>query len=128
MSIIIPDLSHIPDQGPAEPGEYDLRVIKALDMEYDSGYRAINLVISVVGEDNIEEFWHQLYLPTELDDEMETKDRWRKIKDFMVSVDMDPADGAELDDFKYLEFSAELGLKDDYRDENKQVNYIKRIT
>lgn len=128
MTTIIPPLTHIPDQGPAEPGEYSLRIIKALDMQYDSGFRAINLVISVVGEDNIENLWHQLYLPTELDDDLETIDRWRKIKEFMISVGMDPDTGAELEDFKYLEFSAELGLKDDFRDENKQVNYIKRVT
>lgn len=125
---LIPNLNDIPELGPVEEAEYDLRVTKSMVKTAKStGRKAINLCIEIVGEENAEPLWHSIWLPMESDDPGKAATMLRMLKDFMSAVGL-PTDG-DTDEtiFEDLEFSALLIQVPHYADEDKMVNEIKRV-
>ena len=122
---LLPNTSDIPELRPVEPGEYDLRVLRAKETESKkTGRKGIMLIIDIEGEDNAEDIINTLWLPMAADDEDKTKIMLRMIKEFVVAVGL-PEDGSvELDDFVDLSFSAALEIEDN---EFGRRNTIKRI-
>lgn len=114
---LIPNLSDIPDLGPVEPGEYDLRIIKAQETKSKrTGRYGTLLVIDIVGEDNaqniMQTLWHGNYKDFQADDEEKNQTMWRMVKDFINSIGLDPNEELEADDFKDVEFTAEVTFND----------------
>lgn len=130
--MLIPDLTDIPELTAVEEGEYDLRVIKATEKSSKrTGRPAIGLLCEIVGEDNAENVFHDIWLPMESDDENKTQIMWRMVKEFLVALGL-PVDGiSDLSVFEDLEFSALLIYEDTDQDGEplaRPRNSIKRIT
>ena len=124
---LIPDLSEIPELGPVEEGEYDLRITFAEEKTFDSGSKAINMCLEIVGEDDADDVWHKVWLPTPLDDAKKVMNKNRSLKEFCDGVGVStPVESAK--EFVDITFSGYLVLVPDFRDENKQVNELKRLT
>lgn len=125
--MLIPNLNDIPELGPVPEGEYDLRVTKGKEKKYDSGAECIMLIIEIVGEENADTIFHNLWLPTAKDDETKKANKLRSLKEFLAAVGM-PTDGIEeASEFDDLEFTALLVQVPHFADEDKMVNEIKRV-
>lgn len=122
----IPSLSDIPDLGPVEEGEYELRIKKGKDTISGKTNRpGIMLSIEVVEEPLAETIFETLWFPMEGDDPDKAQTMWRMIKEFMTNLGMDTSVENGPEDFTGIEFRALLGLEDDQND--RPVNVIKRI-
>ena len=125
--MLIPDLNDIPELGPVPEGEYEIRVTKGKFKKYDSGAQCIMLICEIVGEENADTVFHNLWLPTSSDDTTKQANKLRGLKDFLTAVGM-PTDGIEdASEFDGLEFSANLVQVPHFADEDKMVNEIKRV-
>ena len=133
---LIPNLSDIPDLVPVEPGEYDLRVIKAqATKSKKTGRNGVLLVCDIVGEDEASNLMHTLWFGNDgqytADDDDKSALMWRMVKDFLRSVGLDENGEVELEDFDGLQFTADLAYNDGTDDDGKQVyepkNEIARI-
>ena len=134
---LIPNLSDIPDLAPVNPGEYDLRVIKAQTCHSDrTGRNGVLLVCDIIGEDEALNLMHTLWFGNDGqykdDDEDKSNLMWRMIKDFLRAVGLSEDGELNVDDFDGLEFSAELTYNDGTNNEGDQEyppkNEIKRVT
>ena len=123
---LFPDTSEIPELKPVEPGEYDLRVIKAKETESRNTHRkGVMLVCEIIGEDNAENIIDTMWLPMESDDESKAQTMLRMLKERLLALGL-PDDGTvELEDFADLNFTALL----DYEEQEGQRprNNIKKI-
>ena len=114
---IIPNLSEIPDKKPVEAGEYDLRITKVKETKSKkSGRYGCQLIIEVAGEDNANTIFHTLwygnYKDFQSDDEDKSNMMWRRVKDFLRSLGLDPENETDESDLVGLEFTAELSYSD----------------
>lgn len=121
----IPDLSDIPSLEPVPAGEYDLRVTTAKDVTSAKGRPGIMLICEIMGEENAQNVFHRMWMPQDSDDDSTKKTMWRMIKEFMEAVGLDVG-GSETEDFKGLQFSAQLSLTKDNK--GRDVNEIVRVT
>lgn len=119
----IPDLSDIPELKPVEPGEYDLTVIKATDID-KNGRKGVLLIINIDDNPEADTIFHNLILPGTMDDEIKSSMMNRMVKEFIVALGLDPA-ATETEHFNGIQFSALLKL-DDYQ--GRISNKIVRIT
>lgn len=123
---LFPDTSEIPELKPVEPGEYDLRVIKAKETKSNrTGREGVMLICEIVGEDNAENTIDTMWLPMPTDDETKAQTMLRMIKERLLALGL-PDDGTvELEDFTDLQFTALL----DYEEQPNQRprNNIKKI-
>ena len=122
---LIPNLSDIPELTLAEDGEYDLHVTTAKEKASPkTGRNSIMLVCDFVGEDDIQNLIHSIWLPMESDDKTKAETMWRMIKEFLTAVGL-PSDGdLDIEDFKGLDFTAIIEIESsDFGDRN----IIKRI-
>lgn len=118
----LPDLSNIPELKPVEPGEYDLRIKKAID-KTSNGRKMIVLAIDIIDHPEAETIFHNLTLPKETDDEDKAAVMNRMVRDFIVAIGLDPA-STTTEDFNGIEFTAILKI-DTY--EERESNKIARI-
>jgi len=127
---LIPSLSEIPDLKPAEGGrEYDLRITNAFPAESKrTGREGATIYCSFVDEENVEPLRHTLWFGnTEKytdDDAEKSLNMWRKVKNFLRAIGLDPEQELEIVDFKGLEFTAIIDLNDgSVTDEDGNVTY-----
>lgn len=122
---LLPNTSDIPELSPVEPGEYDLRIIRAKETQSNrTGRKGIMLIHDIIGEDNAEDLIDTIWLPMDTDDEDKKKTMLRMIKERVLALGL-PDDGSvELDDFIGTEFAAILELEDS---DFGRRNNIKRI-
>lgn len=125
--MLIPNLNDIPELGPVPEGEYEIRVTKAKEKKYDSGAKCIMLICEIVGEENAETIFHNLWLPTDKDDESKKVNKLRALKDFVSAVGMDLGGIEEASEFDDLEFTALLVQTPHFADDSKMINEIKRV-
>lgn len=114
---MIPSLKEIPDKSPVEPGEYDLRIIKAKETKSNrTGRYGCMLIIEVDSEDNAETIFHTLwygnYKDYQKDDEKKNAIMWRMVKDFLRALGLDPEQETDESDLVGLEFTAMLTYND----------------
>jgi len=114
---MIPNLSDIPDKGPVEAGEYDLRIFKVKETKSQrTGRYGCMLVCEIDGEDNANNVFHTLwygnYKDYQGDDEEKNNLMWRMVKDFLTSLGLDPNEETDESDLVGLEFSADLSFND----------------
>ncbi len=120
----IQDLSDIPELKAVEPGEYDLRVKKAIDQKKNNR-ESILLICDIVGEEEAEDVMHNMTCTTApTDDPGKAATMLRMTKEFIVAVGLDAGD-CSTEDFEGLEFSAFLKL-DEY--EGRITNKIRSVT
>lgn len=136
---LIPSLNEIPDLEPAEGGrEYDLRITTAKSIQSkNSGREGVLLVCSFIDEENVQNLMHQIWFGNSEkysgDDEEKSIDMWRRVKDFIRSLGLDPDQDLEVEDFKGLEFTALIDYNDGINPETGKQEYqpkneINRIT
>lgn len=122
---LIPNLSDIPELTPVAPGEYSLRITKAIDKTAQTGRKGLQMIIEIIGEDNAATIFDNLWFPLPSEDPAKQTTMWRMVKDKLAALGL-PTDGTiELSDFANLEFTAILDIETDpdYGDKN----IIKRI-
>ena len=118
------NLSDIPESGPVEPGEYDLRIVQAKEQSYNSGAKAILLICEVLDNDNADDIFHKLWLPTDTDTEKKAATKLRMIKEFLDAIGLNPDDVQDPGDFVGIEFTAKLKI-DEY--EGQRRNEVERV-
>jgi len=114
---IIPALSDIPDRKPVEAGEYDLRITKVKETKSQkTGRYGCMMIIDIESEDNASTLFHTLwygnYKDFQKDDEDKHGDMWRRVKDFLRALGLDPEQETDESDLVGLEFTANLSLND----------------
>lgn len=123
---LFPDTSGIPELKPVEPGEYDLRIIKAKETKSArTGREGVMLICEIIGEDNAENVLDTMWLPMDTDDSTNAQTMLRMLKERLLALGL-PDDGTtEIEDFADLNFTALL----DYEEEPNQRprNTIKKI-
>lgn len=125
---LLPNLSDIKELHAVEPGEYDLRITKAMTQDYDSGAKSLTLILEVVGEDTSDDIWHKLWLPVATDTDKKANNKLRMIKDFVDGIGLDSSADLEAEDFKGVTFSGYLDQEPDFRNPEKVNNILVRTT
>ena len=132
----IPNLKEIKDLAPVQPGEYDLRIIKAQDTSSKkTGRNGILCIIEIVDEDLASNIMHTLWFGNDgkytKDDADKSDMMWRMVKDFLGNIGLSRDGEVELDEFADIAFTAEVIYNDGCDDDGKQVyapkNEIGRI-
>ena len=74
------------------------------------------LVCEIDGEDAAETLFHTLwygnYKDYTKDDDTKSNDMWRRVKDFLRALGLDPDQETDESDLKGLEFTADLSYND----------------
>lgn len=114
---LIPNLSEIKDKKPVESGEYDLRIVKAKeDKSKNTGRYGCQLIIQIDGEDDASDIFHTLWYGNHKDfqgdDKSKSADMWRRVKDFLRALGLDPEEETSAEDLVGLEFTADLAYND----------------
>lgn len=132
----IPNLSKIKDLAPVQPGEYDLRIIKAQNSHSDrTGRNGILMIIEIVGEDLASNIMDTMWFGNDgtytADDDEKSDMMWRMVKDKLGALGLNRDGEVELDEFTDISFTAEVTYNDGCDDDGKQVyapkNEIGRI-
>ena len=113
----IPPLKEIQDKKPVESGEYDLRITTVKETKsLKTGRYGCMLVCEIDGEDAAETLFHTLwygnYKDYTKDDDTKSNDMWRRVKDFLRALGLDPDQETDESDLKGLEFTADLSYND----------------
>ena len=121
----IPNLSKIKDLAPAQPGEYDLRIIKAQDTNSkNTGRNGILCIIEIVDEDLASNIMHTMWFGNDgkytKDDDDKSDLMWRMVKDFLESIGLNRDGEIELDEFTDISFTAEVTYNDGCDEDGKQ--------
>lgn len=126
---LIPSLSEIPDLELAEGGrEYDLRIIAAKATQSKrTGREGVMLVCKFQDEDNISNLIHTLWFGNSEqfngDDEDQSLNMWRQVKDFVRAIGLDPDQDLEVADFKDVEFTAIVNYNDGINSETGEQEF-----
>ena len=121
----IPNLSKIKDKAPVEPGEYDLRIIKAQDTHSDrTGRNGILCIVEIVDEDLANNIMHTMWFGNDgkytKDDDDKSDTMWRMVKDFLGAIGLNRDGEVELDEFADISFTAEVTYNDGCDEDGKQ--------
>ncbi len=132
----IPNLSKIKDLAPVQPGEYDLRIIKAQNNHSDkTGRNGILMIIEIVDEDLASNIMDTMWFGNDgkytKDDEDKSDMMWRMVKDKLEALGLNRDGEVELDEFADISFTAEVlyndGCDEDGKQEYAPKNEIGRI-
>lgn len=138
MATIIPNLSEVRDLEPVPGGkERELRIIRAVETtSKTTGRNGVLFVIDIVDEDNATDIMHTVWFGNNPafgkykaftgDDESKSNDMWRRVKDFIRAIGLDPDEEIDNEDFVDLEFRAIVELEED--EEYGDRNALGRIT
>ncbi|HKL47248.1 MAG TPA: DUF669 domain-containing protein [Candidatus Izemoplasmatales bacterium] len=120
--MIIPALSEIKDKAPVEAGEYELVISKAkLTKSQKTGRYGCMLIINIEGHNDADTIFHTLWYGNfddgagnsfNDDDDDKNENMWRRVKDFIRSIGLDPENETDESDLVGLEFTAEVGYND----------------
>lgn len=115
--VAIPNLSEIPDKKPVEAGEYDLIISKVKETKSNrTGRYGCMLIVNVDGEDGADTIFHTLwygnYKDYQADDKEKSNDMWRRVKEFLTALGLDPNEETDDSDLVGLEFTADVGYSD----------------
>lgn len=120
----IPNLSEIPELKIADPGEYGVRVTKAMEgSSTNTGRGNITLICEITDDDGYETIFHKFWLPMDGDDSGKARTMLRMLKEFVKAVGLHE-DGLEVSDFVGCEFQALVTI-DEY--EGQRRNEIKKV-
>ena len=114
---IIPSLKEIKDKAPVKANEYDLRITKAKEIKSNNtGRYGCMLICEIENEDAAETLFHTLwygnYKDYTKDEETKSDDMWRRVKEFLRALGLDPEQDTDESDLKGLEFTADLSYND----------------
>jgi len=114
---MIPNLKEIKDRAPVEAGEYDLIITKVKeDKSKRTGRYGCQMIINIEGHNDASTIFHTLwygnYKDYQGDEEDKSNDMWRRVKDFLRALGIDPDQETDESDLVGLNFTAELSLND----------------
>lgn len=133
----IPNLSEIKDLVPVQPGEYDLRIIRAQEVNSKlTGRNGLLCIIEIVGEDLASNIMHTLWFGNDgkftKDDTEKSDGMWRRVKEFLEAIGLNKDGEVDHDEFTDISFTADVLYNDGCDEEGKQVyapkNELGKIT
>lgn len=124
MSLLDLNLGDIPDLVVVEPDEYELRVLFIEQVTASTGKPMISARFEILGEPNAAEVYHNFMLPTGSEDERQSNNMRRRIRQFFEAFDIDFTATVDLVDVVGLTGWAILGERDD--EEYGKSNTIRR--
>lgn len=123
----IPNLSDIPDLEPVSEDEYNLKIVSAQDtISGNTGREGIKMVIYNLDKDNALPIFHSIWLPMEGDDDTKAQTMWRMIKEFLISLGLNPGD-ISTEELQGIEFTGLVGLQKNNLS-GADENVLKRVT
>lgn len=97
MSLLNYNMDDIPDQHTMPPGEHQLELKKVEQKTSKKGDPMLESLFTVVGDADAKPIFHYTMLPAESDDDNQTNNKLRRLKEFLQALGADISGDVETE-------------------------------